>query len=475
MSMEDWSYDQRHLDAIADADPMPLWLDRDDAPDSNPTLVRNVSCDLCVVGGGYTGLWTAVLAKERNPDRDVVVIERREVGSAASGRNGGFCDASLTHGYANAKARWPDELRVLKALGSANLDEIERAIERYDIACDFRRSGAIDVATFDDPDVYHHDLAAGYEEMQRFGYDVQWLDTDSLQSEISSPTYRSGVWDRTGCALVDPARLAWGLKAAAESLGVTIYEDTEATGLERTQTGVRVQTPLGSVTADRVALATNAFKPLLRRLSNYIAPVYDYCLVTEPLSPGQLASIGWVNGQGVSDFSNQFHYYRLTESNRILWGGYDAIYFWGSDIRVANERRPETWAMLSANFFATFPQLEDVRFSHVWGGVIDTSTRFTVFWGRAMDDRVGYALGYTGLGVGASRFGASVMLDLLDGVNSEATRTRFVRSKPLPFPPEPFRFLGIQATRWSLNQEDETGRRNLWLRALDRLGMGFDS
>jgi hypothetical protein len=111
----------------------------------------------------------------------------------------------------------------------------------------------------------------------------------------------------------------------------------------------------------------------------------------------------------------------------------------------------------------------------MWGGAIDTCSRYCVFWGTALSGRVGYALGYTGLGTAASRFGAEVMLDLLDGRRSRATQTDFVRKKPMPFPPEPFKFLGIQATRWSLDHEDKTGKRNLWLRSLDRLGLGFDS
>jgi glycine/D-amino acid oxidase-like deaminating enzyme len=130
---------------------------------------------------------------------------------------------------------------------------------------------------------------------------------------------------------------------------------------------------------------------------------------------------------------------------------------------------------LSAHFFETFPQLDDVKFSHAWGGAIDTSTRFSVFFGTAMSNRVAYALGYTGLGVAATRFAGAVMLDLLSGRRSIATQTDFVRSKPLPFPPEPFRFAGIQATRWSMDREDKTGKRNAWLRSLDRFGLGFDS
>jgi hypothetical protein len=116
-----------------------------------------------------------------------------------------------------------------------------------------------------------------------------------------------------------------------------------------------------------------------------------------------------------------------------------------------------------------------VLFSHVWGGAIDTSTRFSVFFGSAMSNRVAYAVGYTGLGVAATRFAASTMLDLLAGRKTIATQTDFVKSKPLPFPPEPFRFAGIQATRWSMNREDKTGKRNAWLRSLDRMGLGFDS
>ncbi len=151
----------------------------------------------------------------------------------------------------------------------------------------------------------------------------------------------AGCGARDRAALVDPARLVWGLKGAAEALGVRIYEDTKATSLEKDGVGALVTTPLGRVRAAKVALATNAFKPLLKRLGYYVVPVYDYCMVTEPLSAAQLASVGWANRQGVSDISNQFHYYRLTEDNRILWGGYDTIYFWRGKVNTELESRPE--------------------------------------------------------------------------------------------------------------------------------------
>jgi glycine/D-amino acid oxidase-like deaminating enzyme len=376
---------------------------------------------------------------------------------------------------ANAQQRFPDEVNVLEELGLHNLNEIESAIRRYNIDCDYERTGAIDVATTSHPASYLAELRDDYQQLRSLGQSVEWLDQETLRSQVHSPTYSGGLWRKDRAALIDPARLAWGLKTAAESLGVRIYEDSKATSVEKDGVGVLVDTPLGRVRAGKVALGTNAFKPLLKRLGHYVAPVYDYCLVTEPLTPAQLASIGWENRQGISDIPNQFHYYRLTADNRILWGGYDAMYYFRGKMNTELESRPESWALLSQHFFQTFPQLEGVRFSHAWGGAIDTCTRFSVFWGRAMGGRVTYALGYTGLGTASTRFGAEVMLDLLDGRRSKATSTKFVQDKPLPFPPEPFRFAGIQATRWSLDREDKTGKRNVWLKSLDRLGLGFDT
>ena len=228
--------------------------------------------------------------------------------------------------------------------------------------------------------------------------------------------------------------------------------------------------------AGRVVLATNAFKPLLRRLRLHIVPVYDYALMTEPLSPAQLDAVGWSRRQALADAGYMFHYYRLTEDQRILWGGWDALYYRGRRIRVEYEDRPDLSAKLADHFFTTFPQLEGLRFTHRWAGVIDTCSRFCQFWGTALDGRVSYVLGYTGLGVAASRFGARVALDLALGRRTELTELGFVRSRPLPFPPEPLLYPLIEATRRSTEHAElHGGRRNLWLRSLDRFGLGFDS
>jgi glycine/D-amino acid oxidase-like deaminating enzyme len=421
-----------------------------------------------VIGGGFTGLWTALLAKEANPGRSVLVLEGNRVGWAASGRNGGFCDASLTHGAANGRDRFPAEFTTLQRLGMENLNAIETTLGRHGIDCGFERTGSIEVATED------HQVDELRETAEADG--GAFLDGGAMRAEVNSPTYLAGRWDKDGAAMVQPARLAWGLAAACERIGVRIAERTPATSLSGDADGVTVQTRDGVVCAKKVALGTNAFPSLVRRLRPYIVPVYDYVLVTEPLTAAQLAEIGWRNRQGIGDVGNQFHYYRLTEDNRILWGGYDAIYHFGHHVRMAYDQRAATFVKLADHFFTTFPQLEGIGFSHRWGGAVDTCSRFCAFFGTAHHGRVAYALGYTGLGVGASRFGARVMLDLLSGERTELTELELVRSKPIPFPPEPFAFLGVQATRWSLAQADrQSGRRNLWLPALDAAGMGYDS
>ncbi|MBK9714928.1 MAG: FAD-dependent oxidoreductase [Kouleothrix sp.] len=461
------------LASLADAAPAPFWLDDPDRPEPASALTCETSTDLAVVGAGFTGLWTTLLAKQADPARDVVLIEAEETAIGATGRNGGFISASLTHGFENGRARWPAELAALTALGHANLDAIADAVARLGIDCDFMRSGALSVAI----EPYQ------VEELRRlparaapYGERLEWLDREQVRALVNSPTYLGALYDRAGMAMANPARLAWGLRRACLDLGVRLYERTPVTGLAAARAAVMVRTPYGCVRAARVALATNAFPPLLRRLSLYVVPVYDYVLVSEPLTAAQWAAIGWAGRQGLGDTGNQFHYYRTTADGRIMWGGYDAVYHWNNGFGPHLERDPASFGRLAEHFFQTFPQLTGLRFTHAYGGAIDTCSRFSAFWGTAHGGRTAYALGYTGLGVGASRFGAQVLLDLLDGRSSERTRLEMVRTRPVPFPPEPLRSAVINLTRWSLDRADRNhGRRNLWLQALDRLGLGYDS
>jgi Glycine/D-amino acid oxidases (deaminating) len=237
----------------------------------------------------------------------------------------------------------------------------------------------------------------------------------------------------------------------------------------RTATGVTIR-------AGHVVVATSAYSGWLRRLSYSFVPVYDYVLVSEPMTPDQRRSIGWERRQGLSDANNQFHYFRLTADDRILWGGYDAVYHYGSRVGPELDRRPATFDKLEAQFFRAFPQLEGLRFPYRWGGAIDATTRFTVTFGQTMGGRVSYALGYTGLGVGASRWAGGVVRDLILRPESDLLKLRFVQSAPLPFPPEPVRSVTVNLVRRELDRADRNeGRRGILLRTLDALGIGFDS
>ncbi|MGZ0711832.1 NAD(P)/FAD-dependent oxidoreductase (plasmid) [Coraliomargarita sp. W4R53] len=451
-----------------------FWLD--DLPDT-PTrapLAGVVHADLAIVGAGYTGLWTALLAKRRDPSLRVVVVEARTAGWAASGRNGGFCEASLTHGRDNGVSRWPDEIDQLDKLGLANLDAMGEDIASYGIDADWERVGALGVATEPHQLEWLDEWAA--DAASRGDDCVIRLSEAEIQASIASPTYLGAVWEKDTNALVHPGKLSSGLAAAAEEAGVVIFEGSPVVSLDEAGDAVTVLTAGGRVVASRVALATNVFPSLLKRARLMTVPVYDYALMTEPLTDQQLSDIGWNDRQGISDLANQFHYYRMSKDNRVLFGGYDAVYHYGRKVRSSYENRPETFESLASHFYTTFPQLEEVTFSHKWAGAIDTSTQFCAFFGTARAGRVAYAAGFTGLGVAATRFAGEVMLDLLAGEKTERTELEMVRKRPLPFPPEPAAAIGINATRWSLNRADHNeGKRNLLLKSLDAVGLGFDS
>jgi glycine/D-amino acid oxidase-like deaminating enzyme len=449
------------------------WLDRGDRPAAAERLVGTEKADLLVVGGGFTGLWTALLAKQADAGRDVVLVEGGRIAEGATGRNGGFVSSSLTHGIANGFDRWPDDMPALLRLGAENLDAIERTVAELGIDCDFVRSGELDVAV--DP---HHvpALEEAAAQAGRLGADLQVLDASEVRARVNSPSYLGGTFDAHGVALVDPAKLAWGLRRACLDLGVRIFERTPIQGLSARGDHVIAAGEKGLIRADRLALATNAYPPLLKRLKHYVVPVYDYVLMTEPLTDQQWASIGWSGREGISDAGNQFHYYRTTDDGRILWGGYDAVYHPGNGFGPQFEHSQESYERLAGHFLQTFPDLAGIRFSNAWGGAIDTCSRFSAFWGTAFGGKAAYVAGYTGLGVGASRFGAATMLDLLDDRSTERTELEMVRTKPIPFPPEPIRTWGIRLTTSSLQKADERdGQRDTWLRTLDRVGLGFDS
>ena len=383
----------------------------------------------------------------------------------------------LLRGVAHARSRQrrgalPGEIHEIERQAAENFAGIRAAIERYGIDAEWEDRAEIALARVPHQTSW---FAAAVELAARFGHEVDVLDADAAQRVVRSPVVIGGLRHLDGHALVHPAKLAWGLRDAALRLGVEIHEGSQVVGIEQTERALRLLTPDGVLLADRVVLATNGFPPLVRAIRRYVVPVYDHVVMTEPLSSAQREAIGWHGREGLADAANRFHYFRLSADDRILWGGYDATYHWGAASIPRFEQDETVHGRLAADFFEFFPQLEGIRFTHRWGGVIDTCSRFSVMFGTAHGGHLAYAVGYTGLGVGATRFGARTALDLVDGLDTERTKLSLVRSKPVPFPPEPLRWAGIRMTIAAMDRADRTGEKGLWLRLLDRLGLGFQS
>ena len=452
-----------------------FWYLNGDPGPVRPPLEGRVAADVAIIGGGFTGLWTAIRLLEADAALRVVVLEAERVAEGASGRNGGFCAASLTHGLHNGLLHFPDELERLEAEGVRNLRELVAFVRNDGIDAELEETGTFDVATEPwqvDGLREYVDLAAEH------GIELTFLDRDAIQAQVHSARFQAGV--RGGperCVMVNPAKLAWGLATAAERRGARIAEHARVRRLARRAGRVEVQVEGGGIVdTEHVVVGTSAYSAWMRRLATTFVPVYDYALMTEPLTAAQRDAIGWGGRQGMSDAGSRFHYFRQSADHRILWGGYDAIYHPGNAVKPSHDQRPATFDVLARQFVETFPQLDGIRFTHRWGGAIDTSTRFSVTFGETLGGRVHYALGYTGLGVGATRWAAGVLRDMVLDPGSDVLRMRFVRSRPFPIPLEPARTPAVELMRRSVIASDANeGRRGPFLQAMDALGIGFDS
>ncbi len=456
---------------FANARPVPYWATTLCHDPACAPVTRDIICDLAIVGGGFSGLWSALKARERNPDATIVVVDAKRCGQDASGRSGGFCAPSISHGVSNALARHANEAATLIRLGQENLDAYAADLDRYGMDTGFDRCGKLTVAATPWQVEGLQGMARNYD---RFGIEHTLLTGGALAEKLNSPAYNAALFE-PNYALINPAKTVAELRRICMANGVLIHENTAIDNLSRDGALIRLQTSQAQIRARQVILATNSAKPLLKRLRMSFIPIYDYSLVTQPLSDAQWASIGWTGRYGIADSGNQFHYFRKTPDNRMLWAGYDAIYHYGSNRSEALLQRQQSFDRLADQFAATFPPLADVTFDYTWGGIIDTSARTTFFSGLAFKGQVAYAMGFTGQGVSASRFAALTMLDLLSGTPTQRTKLRMSRRWPVPFPPEPLRSLAVRLAQRGLADEDATGRRPGFLRLLDAFGVGFDS
>ena len=445
------------------------------------SLDRDARTGIAIIGGGLTGLWTALFIKDLAPETEVAILEARQVGYGASGRNAGMLSETIDHTHALAIRHFGhDQARQLALLGQANVDEMVGWLAQKKIDCDLELSGRLMVALTESQLA---DCATAVTTALSLGVTShRLLDAGETRARLDSPLYLGGV-AIAGGGILDPVKLVNGLRHEAERLGVNVFEKTKVESIRRNSKGVAIHIapctlhPAPAVLhAARAILATNAYSHhLFPRLLHRFIPLYDYILVSDPVPAGQLATIGWTGRQGVTDGRTFFNYYRLTRDQRILWGTSEATYYRGNSVGPAHDHSPEHYRNLEMAFHRHFPQFGPLPFSYAWGGPIASTTRMTPFFGSLESGRVIYGLGYTGHGLGSTRLAGKILAHLVLQRPSELTRLPLVTHRPIPYPPEPIRYAAVQSVTRALRRVDRGESPNLLLSLMNRLGIGFSS
>jgi glycine/D-amino acid oxidase-like deaminating enzyme len=456
-------------------------------PDHQPAapLVGPAEADIAVLGGGFTGLWTALFLREIAPERRVVLLEAEVCGHGASGRNAGIVGESVDHSHDLAIEHFGRaEAARLVTLGRQNRAELASFAAAAAAAGEdpvFEANGQLVVALDDAQLPGLADSMATANELAREAGETdesrQWrlLDAAATRRRLDSPRYR-GALVIPGNATVDPVGLVMALRAEALRQGVVIHEQSAVTAISPGRSTIEVRTAGGRLRAARAVLATNAYSHLLwPRLGRRFLPLYDYILVSEPLTAEQRARIGWAGREGVTDARTFFKYYRLTPDERILWGTSEAVYHRGDRVGPDCDHEPAVYANLRASFARHFPTLAELEFPYAWGGPIAATTRFTPFFGHAAGGQLIYGLGYTGHGVGSTRIAGRILAHLALERPSPLLDLAMVTKLPLPYPPEPLRGWAIGAVTRALRRVDAGESPGPLLRILARLGIGFSS
>jgi glycine/D-amino acid oxidase-like deaminating enzyme len=444
-------------------------------PPRTPTpLAGNAAVDIAIVGAGLTGLWTALFLKELEPRAEVAVVERESAAYGASGRNAGMLSETVDHGHGLAIQHFGEaEARRLASLGERNVEEMIAWLVERGIECDYEPTGRL-VAALTDAQVEDGRRAVGIAARLGLG-GHEWFDRDAFRARLDSPLYLGGVRVRGG-GILDPVKLVDGLRREAERVGVRVYEASPVDRLQVNGPGIALRTPGGRIQARRAVLATSAYTHrLLPVVARRFIPLYDYILVSDPLTAEQRAAIGWSGREGVTDGRSFFNYYRLTGDDRILWGTSEAAYYGDNRVDPGCDHSPSHYAALRDSFRRHFPALASLEFPYAWGGPICSTTRLTPFFGSAMDGRVHYGLGYTGHGLGTTRIAGRILAHLTLDRKHELLDLALVRRRPTPFPPEPLRSWAVAHVTRALRGVDRGEPPSALLRVLDRFGIGFSS
>ena len=429
------------------------WADLGGLPAPRPALDGDREADVCIVGAGYTGLWTAYELRRADPSLEVVVLEREVAGFGASGRNGGWVLGEISTGTQMRAAAGEQAIEALQRAARETVDEVGEACAREGIECDFVKGGSLTVAQ----------TAPQLERLEKTGRG-ELLDAEQAAARVNVAGVR-GARFTPHCARVQPAKLARGLAETVEGHGATIYERSPATRIEPG----KVTTPRGAVTARWVVRATEGYTGALPDLHRALLPLSSSMIVTEPLDAATWAQIGWEGRETIDDAAHHYCYLQRTADDRIAIGGRGRPYRFGSATDRAGEIPDATVQQLKGRLARLFPILRDVRLDGAWTGVFGVARDWAAAVHCDRDSGLCWAGGYAGEGVAAANLAARTLRDLILGRDTELTRLPWVAHRAPDWEPEPLRWLAVQAVYGALRAadaiEDRTGRPSRLARA----------
>ncbi|MCB6176597.1 FAD-binding oxidoreductase [Rhodobacter sp. Har01] len=423
-------------------------------PKPRAALPGDAEADVCIIGAGYTGLWSAWYLKQAQPSLRVVVVEKEFAGFGASGRNGGW----LTGGFAWNHGRYAetagtDGVRAMVRAMNGTVDEVIGVAETQGIDADIRRTEELMVAVNPAQAIR---LSEEVAHRRRWGEEerVFEIGADELRPRLRIPGAVSAMVV-TNVARVQPAKLVRGLAAAVERTGVSIYEGTAVTSLE----AGRVATPRGVVRAKVILRCTEGFSAGLPGLRRDWLPLNSAQIATEPLPAQVWDEIGWDGHQIVGDFANAYCYCQRTREGRITVGARGVPYRFGSSLDSNGAPDPETVRRLVAILHRHFPATKPYRVAHAWCGVLGVPRDWCATVGFDPATGTGWAGGYVGVGVSTSNLAGRTLTDLVLGRTTDLTRLPWVNRRTRPWEPEPLRWLGVHAMYALLNAADRAEAR----------------
>ena len=433
-----------------------FWLATYGAYEPSPALQSDMHVDIAIIGAGFTGLSTAYNLRKEDQGISVAVLESEVVGFGASGRNGGFSMTLFGLEPAVTKALFGHQRTVdAHRYMERSVEYVDELVREHHIQSDYWYPGFLRAATTQG---YIKRIQNDLEILTSLGITgISWIDADQIRQEVDSPRFLGGWWEpRSG--LLDPAKQVRELKRLALEAGAQVFEETPVLEIQR-NLSFKLITPSGQLTAKKVIFATNAYSHLIPQLRRKQVPAFTHMVVTQPLSPDQLAVIGWANRQGIEDARNLVHYFRLTSDNRIAMGGSDVSISYGGNME--RDLNPQTFDDLERDIVWLFPHLKGINITHRWGGPVSVPVQMAPAIGYLGDERALYSLGCVGHGVSMTHLNGRTLADLALERKTDLTDVWFVNRSLIPWPPEPLRLVASHVIRGYLRLEDSLFERNI--------------